>query len=367
MLDMVKLASALKKSEAILFADTSEAYGCIAAAWDILKNDPLFSYRVAACMHTSWSLPTWSEDLSTRYALASYNEPYAIVSTDGSQIYPDRHSGTSCALINIGTVVIPYKMGGIGVQLYSEPYLIPPSDANEALSLTDIINIRRQEYEFLHAERAEADIKNMAVLFDGSLIFWHLQSVAGYEAIVGNYCTQLSYFEQNQIPYGSYISDPKAKDLLNLVRLQLCNFNVMREDLYAMVNHCTDATVMHHHLLPGQRSIFFKSTAPITALYPPSQQPYFCYIRHATEIGRLEMPAWLVHNKLLCEQFIAIVWDQLEKGQGYPVCLAEAHEQAVIKGKDRDLFYMLVEQVGLRNKRFITPSQKQQRKNNAFI
>ncbi len=37
-----------------------------------------------------------------------------------------------------------------------------------------------------------------------------------------------------------------------------------------------------------------------------------------------------------------MVCDQIRKGSGYPVSLSEAHEQAVVRASDRELFYDLL-------------------------
>jgi hypothetical protein len=39
----------------------------------------------------------------------------------------------------------------------------------------------------------------------------------------------------------------------------------------------------------------------------------------------------------------SLVYDQCQRGQGYPVALSEAHEQAVVTGADRENFRELVE------------------------
>jgi hypothetical protein len=36
------------------------------------------------------------------------------------------------------------------------------------------------------------------------------------------------------------------------------------------------------------------------------------------------------------------VYVQAQKGGGYPIALAEAHQQAVVRGAERDLFYDMV-------------------------
>ena len=38
----------------------------------------------------------------------------------------------------------------------------------------------------------------------------------------------------------------------------------------------------------------------------------------------------------------ALIVQQCDKGQGYPVAISEAHEQAVITGLDRQLFRQMV-------------------------
>jgi hypothetical protein len=362
MLDMAKVAAAISQSQDQLWGTEDGAYQLLIDTWDALLKDPLFAYRVAATSGAPWPLPSWRDPLSLVTSITPYREPYTIISSDGSQVYPDRHEGVSCGLINIGTVVIPYRNEGHGVVLTNEPILVLPESYTDGLSPHDFVSIQRQGHELKHAvvtalslgaQPDEANVRRETdwrrqVIFDGSYIFWHLQSIFGFEAIIHDYCSTLATLEAQKIPYGFYISAPNSKDVLNLVRLQLCNFNPAHESAYAPIRSFTDATLMNHQLTVGQRSIFFKSSAPVTLLYPPLQQPYFCYLRTSTEIGRLEVPAWLVHDAALCEQFLACVADQCAKGNGYPIALAEAHEQAVVKGPDRELFFTLLAQSGAR-------------------
>jgi len=361
MLDMAKVAAAIQGSEAEIWVDMSDAYRLLIATWDALIKDPLFAYRVASVPSPPWALPSWHEPLANTVPVTPFRQAYTIISTDGSQIFPDRHYGVSCGLINIGTVTIPYHNDGLGVVLENDPILVLPDAYAEEISPHDFITLKRQEYEFQYAVAAAQRIAEMqpAVLFDGSLIFWHLQAIPGYEVWVNRYTNFLLELERMRIPYSSYISAPKSKDLLNLARLQLCNFNLTNQAAYAPIAPCTDATIMAHHLPVGYRSIFFRSNASVTNVYPPSQRPYFCYLHHETEIGRLELPAWLVHDAALRDYFISIVWDQLEKGEGYPIALAEAHEQAVVKGPDRQLFFVLLENASTRKNHSYVLSRKQ--------
>ena len=61
------------------------------------------------------------------------------------------------------------------------------------------------------------------------------------------------------------------------------------------------------------------------------------------EIARVEVPQWVVMEEGLLSLAHTLVLDQCRRGQGYPVALSEAHEQAVISGVDREYFWQVVE------------------------
>ncbi|MGL4501686.1 MAG: DNA double-strand break repair nuclease NurA, partial [Planktothrix sp.] len=99
-------------------------------------------------------------------------------------------------------------------------------------------------------------------------------------------------------------------------------------------------------------SPFWRSNSSILELYE-HHQIYFCYVNMGSEIARLEVPAWVVENSDQLELALGMVMAQVQKGYGYPVVLAEAHNQAVVKGGDRTRFFTMLEQqmikAGLKN------------------
>jgi hypothetical protein len=76
--------------------------------------------------------------------------------------------------------------------------------------------------------------------------------------------------------------------------------------------------------------------------------------RHATcffylkiddgNVARLEFPRWVSEPPGWLDRLHALLLLQIEKGGGYPVALMEAHEQAVVRGSERELFYQLLEE-----------------------
>ena len=61
------------------------------------------------------------------------------------------------------------------------------------------------------------------------------------------------------------------------------------------------------------------------------------------EIARVEIPQWVATDESLLNLTHSLVLDQCQRGQGYPVALSEAHEQAVVTAADRENFWRLVE------------------------
>jgi len=63
------------------------------------------------------------------------------------------------------------------------------------------------------------------------------------------------------------------------------------------------------------------------------------------EVARIELPRWVALDENLLDLTHSLILDQCLRGQGYPVALSEAHEQAVVTAGDRENFWQLVESV----------------------
>ena len=165
----------LERVSGSLFFDLSDELTLAKEIWAQIISDPTFAYKVRQAK-TDWIIPTWSEPLDTRYTITPECKSYTVYSVDGSQIYPDRHQGTSCSLINIGTVQLSYGDKSF-VDFQSIPYVFTGDQAAQYDNAVDWINCRRQEYEFAYGiKMVNSSQDNQLLLFDGSLIFWHLDS-----------------------------------------------------------------------------------------------------------------------------------------------------------------------------------------------
>lgn len=107
MLDRTKLLKEVQNRSEELFVDYSHEYDLARELWKSVIADPLFIYKVRAAT-TQYAIPTWCEPLDTVISINHDIADYAACAVDGSQIYPDRHQGVRCYLINIGSVTIKY-------------------------------------------------------------------------------------------------------------------------------------------------------------------------------------------------------------------------------------------------------------------
>lgn len=290
-------------------------------------------------------------------------EKYSILSVDGSQIYPDRHFNISCYLINIGIVQLNYNMNIKPVTFSTVPYLFSPQNFLSSQSIS-IINSQRQELEFKIGLEQAILMKNkqaeqLFILFDGALIFWHLENKALKEQFFPIYLHRLQGLADNNILTASYISLPKSRELVSLLRAFICQQNLeIDEEVEASLEKFTDATFASLFLNYAQRTAVFISTLPQVKGYTKELTPCFFYLHVGMEIGRVEIPFWLASKPEYVEYVASCILDQATKGRGYPIVLAEAHEQAVIKGPDRDFFYQLLTKVSLEHKQKVKISAK---------
>jgi len=354
MLDRPKLLSEIQKLADALFVDRSREHNIVLEAWRTLSADETFAHK-AACCTTPWPLPTWHGNPNTAIPIKAPSSPYELFSVDGSQVYPDRHQNIGCFLINTGEVTLRYGTHKEPVTFSSTPVLFA-GDAQKVDGIEpspDLVNALRQQYELTAGyELATANQRDgiaQLLLFDGSLVFWNLESKDKRfrDVFLPRYLATLEKLHAQRIPTASYISLPKSKELVNLVRLQLCNFETTHQELYVAADYVVDAGIARSFLQPHERSIIFQNNASISTHYPPHLKPCFFYLHIGDEVGRVELPSWLAQEEKMVDAVAQLILDQCLKGYGYPVALAEAHEQAVIKGPDREFFYLLLQKIGI--------------------
>ncbi len=374
MLDRLKITQMLHNVATDLFIGFAQEIDIARQVWAKICQDHELAQNMQATKQ-SLLIPWWSGLLGGVVKIAKMQEPYVVTSVDGSQIYYDKHQGPPCFLINVGFMQLRYGVAGKAVIYGTQPFLTTKFDATNDFASPEFVNMQREGYEFdcalqlMQQVQAEGHDAVSVCLFDGSLIFFHLDAQDGEQQalFLQQYCTVLEQFRQQKMLIAGYMSLPRSKELVNLCKLELGQGDERLVCDSSVIDRLTDVDIAHLYLQPQERSIIFKSKAPICYAYPKDLQPHFCYLHVGSEIVRVEFPAWIAQSPELVDQICAVACDQAAKGCGYPVSLFEAHEQAVVKAQDRNFFYQLIEQLSLQRARQYQLSQKSIKKQRPIL
>ena len=317
---------------------------------------------------TSWLVAELRDSLNARYPLPERPKQVTVVATDGSQIFPDRHEISSCYLINIGAVVIHYGTGEKPL-MYSRPKLFyTENDLYQAWGgrkttvNQDIVSTQREWMEWtelaVHLEKAKTQSRLAVGLSDGTLILWSLEGKPSdfRDNALKSFVAALDRLREADRPVAGYISDPGSSDVANALKIGLCPEHTpncdhcpYREEVERLgtelpctaIEGVTDQLLFSQLLKEGERSAIFGSRSYILESYG-AHRICFCYLNVGAEVGRVEFPLWVAEDSQKMDLLHACVYDQAQKGNGYPVTLAEAHEKAVVRGQDRDIFYSML-------------------------
>lgn len=300
------------------------------------------------------------EPLLTRRAAPPAPADHVVVATDGSQIEPDRHGLAEYFLINVGWAVIRYGARP-DADLASEPRLYFEPEELAVLEGDRRVPIRGGH---LAALRAVAELERVAALAeaadgpavalqDGTLLLWVMEDrpvdfLRAY--FLGPYARALERLRAAGRPLASYVSRPRSAEVTSLLRDATCGGRVgaCRRCVGLAASGCpldglADRTLFSD-LAVGERSALFAVRLPAgLAEYYVGHRVHFCYLNVGAEIARLEVPEWVAADPRQLDLVQAVVLRQCELGQGYPVALARAHEQAVVTAMDRAAFALMLE------------------------
>jgi len=349
---------------------------------------------------TSWLLARPLEPPGRYPDPALAPERWRVLATDGSQIEVSRHEIASCFLVNVGEVVLDYGAEpgarlASTPSLYFEPEHLYPIYGDEERSADGaIVGAVRDTQEFHRlAELARAADRPAVALVDGTLILWRdetnprgLANLAPDDVKRRRLDAMLELFEageQTGIPVVGYVSSPGGSDVLNSLKVMICPEHPVDCDRCPFtppdvrptaittkpcdaVLRISDATLFRHTLGAGDRSPLFWSGAPVLDAYG-RHRVAFCYLDAGDEIARLEVPAYVASSPELMHLAHWAALDQARRGKGYPVALAEAHEQAIVRWADREAFFRLVASRFVREGHRVVLSAKQLRKRGALV
>jgi len=365
MLNKGLLLKEFEQKKASLFPQQNRDIQTAHALWHELCTDTSFLHYAQdqGLIKTSTNDMTF---LGNTYTIEPTPEYYGIVAVDGSQIYPDKHQGTTAFLLNCASVTLWYgfkEKNATRALFTSAPHFFPEQEGRSSLhehDLVQMVNIKRDELEwttgltgFYKAKLVHPDI-TLVVCFDGSLFFLsqHIHpDLSTYS--LKKYTSLMEQYAQQSIPLMGYVSLPKSQELVELLK----KYAAFKGHSYDF-SFLTDTDLAATFLIPGTHSAVFQTHHPIHSMLPHHLKPHFFYLCTQWEIARIEVPGYVTQNTDILKLIASVAYDLAKKGNGYPAALAQAHENTVITGSDRDFFYQLLKEFGIQNKRSILPSQK---------
>lgn len=279
-----------------------------------------------------------------------------VVATDGSQIFPDRHVEPSCYLLNVGRVALHYGTldppliaAEPALRYRAEDLADLAEDDPEASPIdftTEVVAALRDELElrwlFETAEEERRSGRPIVALADGTLIRWMLRGMKNRrleDRLLDRYVAELDRFREAGIPVASYVSRPNNAEVVNLLRLHLGE-----EDWAAgpgSLRGLLDRHLFEAELAVGERGAVTLSRSGVLKRYGDHRIVAF-YVRGCGEVGRVEMPEWVAAQPEWLDLVHAVVLDQCEKGGGYPIILQEAHQRAVVRMQEAEVFHRIL-------------------------
>ncbi len=319
------------------------------------------------------------EALDTRHPCPDVPPAYEVLASDGSTIEPDRHGPALCALVNVGQVRIRYGPAP-SAQLESEPSLYfrerdlyVDQGSRRVLLRERYLDAWRSiaEMAALAAMAATSDSPGLprVALADGLLLLWGADwNASDDDILTPRFREALDRIAEQRLPLAAYISRPTSHWVVDLLREEAaCRRGPASCALGCDDRGCAFARLgdadLFDGLAPGERSGLFELTGQTPDRFGSQNRAHVFYLHVGRELARVEVPAWVAEDPAALELLHAIICDQVERGVGYPVALARAHEQAVLSGYDRRVLQQLI--VGaLARRGFATAlSEKQTSKN----
>ncbi|MDI6604848.1 MAG: DNA double-strand break repair nuclease NurA [Thermoanaerobacteraceae bacterium] len=335
--------------------------------------------------NTSWLTAIPIENFSSIKPLPSIPVNYSVVAVDGSQIMPDHHEIRICYLINIGYVILSYGqnsyaiMNSIPTLFYKEEELYKDINGYKTFITQKDLSFKRtiMEYDKVFECISEPDKDISMAFIDGTLIEWMVQGDENESIIISSILKTFDKAKELNIPLVGYLSSPKSNDFINMLRVCICPSKVVNCNTCRYlksgnnlpcnkISKINDSDLFSIILKDGERSPMFLSTSHILERYGEHKIAFF-YMNTGSEISRIEIPFWVTEKSELVDFIHAVCYDQAKKGKGYPISLQEAHEQAVVSGSDREMFYNMLSNICVKNGIKMSRSYKSQRKRSGIL
>lgn len=322
------------------------------------------------------------EWIGGRYAPPPVPEYATILAADGSQIYPDIHSGVLYYLTNVAVFTFYHGEDHLPRE-FSQPELAYADsllrDQFDQLVSNATVNARRTVREMQMLAQYIWDERHLEspllALYDGRLLFWLGKEVpeaalledeyrAGIIRIHDTHNWTWNTHGQHTSIVG-YIDRPTSRFMIGLLELiSLAPEDVTRNKLMSQrfYEGLDDRWLYNRWLRPGERSALMIQQSPQNKFYRQVGENYeiaFFYLNVGRpHLARVEMPMWVANSPEAVGQIHALLVEQCGIMGNYPYALTRADELAVVRGFDRQTLNQMIEQELINNNQVPSSSGK---------
>ena len=324
----------------------------------------------AAVTTSEWSgaLFNQGEPVNQTVGFGSVPRSYALISTDGSQILPNRHGAVPYYFIQTGAACIVYGLDDAAeaVQVAAQQALVQSkiktsvleteklyTPDNEMISPGVVANQRDVMEIEMMAEQckhfAEAGLQPIAVA-DGSLVPFallnpnFLRDRQAARKLCDRIVAALDMMRKAKAIIGGYIDRPDSNAIVRAARLAGKPVSVVTKAGLRQLEDGAlllfDRELLGAWLPHGQRTALFDPGWAINGpewLGRGNHAMRACYVNFGDSdspaiLSRIEMPAWCMQHIGL---FAAVLCRQTRLAGGYPFILKAAHEESVVTREDQ--------------------------------
>lgn len=327
------------------------------------------------------------EPINQQFPFGQEPDRYALIATDGSQILPDRHKPFVFAYVQAGCAGLVYgeldhplnaQLCRLKLSRLIEESELFDESTGELKPPTEVVNQRDLMEVELMARACrmarEADLQPVLVA-DGSLVPFALLTSRNLthdaEQLLKPFKAALDVMRACGAWVCGYIDRPNSNSIARACALAgLSPDAATKHNLSSL----TPAGIFDRHLLerelaPARRTALFDPGWEVNAPhYLGEHAMRACYVnfgeRWQPVIARIEAPQWCAGAAeigALC----AVLWRHSRLGNGYPLILKAAHDEAVVSEEDQRALEQAIEQAMLERGVLARASFKQEAKDRA--
>lgn len=303
---------------------------------------------VRADSRTRCAVPT-DETINRSYPLPAAPKTCTLIAADGSQINPDRHEPLHYFLVNLGAIIMRHGSSDAPV-VHVESELEVAEYTRSGSYTQDEVGLRRNKGERVLLARLAKDIKErpLITLTDGPLELWGEKTQGNatgqdFGKDLEEYLEALEDLHQFGSATAGYVDKPRAGLIVRTLELMSVPAQELGQVLQSRpYRGVTDTQLLNAILTPGERSAVFATQSLSAAEYKGELALHFFYLNvgrtGAPWLARVEIPAWVAHDKLLLDALHAVLIEQtaIIGGHTYPYALHRAHEIALVKFEEHE-------------------------------